>query len=303
MKPRLLRLFVVMLVLTAAFVWLGNWQWQTAHNKANQQVLEESNGRAVEPLDDVLKPQTTFDNGRSLQPIRATGHYDAAKTELVAGRVLDGKNGYWLMTPLVVDTTGARIPVVRGFVTQTTKLPAPTSGTVTIEGALAPGESVSTLGELPEGQIGTIDMGWLLNEWGGKVYNGFVFSTKQAPAAAPQPGTAVVQHIPPPVPKSTKVDLRNAAYAWQWWIFAIFAVFMWLRILHGEYLDDRAAAEAAISDGPQATDAPDVRAARSEGDAADDLDQPDDGAARASSAPETLAEQGAMRPATRKETP
>ena len=48
---------------------------------------------------------------------------------------------------------------------------------------------------------------------------------------------------------------------------------------------------------------PDVRAARSEGDAADDLDQPDDGAARASSAPETLAEQGAMRPATRKETP
>ena len=78
---------------------------------------------------------------------------------------------------------------------------------------------------------------------------------------------------------------------------------MWLRILHEEYLDDRAAAEAAISDGPQSTDAPDVRAARSEGDAADDLDQPDDGAARASSAPETLAEQGAMRPATRKETP
>lgn len=303
MKPRLVRLFVVMLVLVAAFVWLGNWQWQTAHNKANQKVLEQSNARSIEPLDDVLRPQTDFDNSRSLQPVRVTGHYDAAKTELVAERVLNGKHGYWLMTPLVVDTTGARIPVVRGFVTQTTKLPAPTAGTVTIEGALAPGESVSTLGALPEGQIGTIDMGWLLNEWGGKVYNGFVFSTKQTPAPAPAAGTATVTHIPPPVPKSTKIDLRNAAYAWQWWIFAAFAVFMWVRVLREEHADDLAAAEspadplmADVGGAHVVADAPDASDAHSR-------DMHDDGVLMTSPTSDPIAESGATRPTPRKDIP
>lgn len=242
MRPRLLRLFVVMLVLVAAFVWLGDWQWRTAHNKANRQVLETSAAQARRPLDDVLQPQTEFDNARSLQPVRVTGHYDAGKTELVAGRVLDGAHGWWLMTPLVADSTGARIPVVRGFVTSTSGLPKPASGSVTVEGAVAPSESVSTLGSLPDGQIGTIDMGLLLNEWGGRVYNGFIFSTKQTPADAT--AATALHHVPPPVPTRSKIDWRNAAYAWQWWIFAVFAVFMWWRQVREEHEEDRLAAQA-----------------------------------------------------------
>lgn len=250
MKPRLVRLFVIMVALVAAFVWLGNWQWQTAHNKANQKVLEHTSKQSRQPLDSVLKPQTAFDNSTSLQPVSVTGRYDDAKTELVAGRVLAGKHGWWVMTPLVVDGTGARLPIVRGFVERTNGIPKPPSGTVTIEGALAPGESVSTLGDLPKGQIGTIDMGLLLNDWGGSVYNAFIFSTKQTPATAVAPGETSLQQIPPPVPKTTKIEWRNAAYAVQWWVFAAFAVFMWIKILREEHQADAAKAaddEAHVS--------------------------------------------------------
>ena len=43
---------------------------------------------------------------------------------------------------------------------------------------------------------------------------------------------------PPPVPKG--LTWRNAAYALQWWVFAAFAVFMYLRMLRDETLAERA---------------------------------------------------------------
>lgn len=235
MKPKHLRVFAVMVVLVAIFCWLGNWQWAAAHNIASKKAMQKASAQKTVPLETLLKPQTAFPNDKSLRPVTVSGHFDAAKTELIAGRVLNGKRGFWLMSPLVVDSTGARLPIVRGFVTQTSHLPKPPSGRITLNGALAPGESVSQLGDLPEGQLGTIDMGLLLNEWGGQVYNAFLFTTKEQPATPNQPGTAAVAHIPPPVPHATTVELRNAAYALQWWLFAAFTVFMWFKTVRDDW--------------------------------------------------------------------
>lgn len=264
-KPRFVRLFVVMAVLVAAFVWLGNWQWGTAHSSENDKVLETQLAKPRVPLTQVMKPQTMFDNDMSLQPISVSGTYDVAHTKLVAGRALDKVDGYWLMTPLVVDGTGARLPIVRGFVTQTTHLPKPPSGRVTIEGALAPGESASQLGDLPAGQIGTIDIGLLLNEWGGTIYNAFIFTTKQTPATVVAAGDAQVQAVPPPVPGRSHIEWRNAAYALQWWVFAAFTVFMWFKLVRDEAREDAALAAAAdvtAADGHASGDAASDEASR-----------------------------------------
>lgn len=233
MKPRLLRLFVLMAVLVVAFIWLGRWQWHVAHNKADRQQLAHASSASVEPLDKLLKPETAFNNELSLRRVSARGVYDPAHTQLVAGRRLDGVNGYWLITPLVVDTTHARLVVLRGFVTKTTDLPAVPSGQVTVTGALAPGESPSQMGSLPDGQIGAIDLGLLLNQWGGSVYNGFIFMTAQTPKSA-QTAT-VVKFIPPPVPHSDSLNLQNAVYAIQWWVFAGFAAFVWVKMVRDEH--------------------------------------------------------------------
>lgn len=236
-KPRHLKTAVLAVLLIAAFLWLGNWQWASAHNKASQKALAQAQQQKVVPLDELLKPQTEFPNDKSLRPVSVSGVYDQAKTQLVAGRVFNGQPGFWVMTPLVVDGTGARLPIVRGFVRQPGNLPKPPSGNVTLEGALAPGESVSQQTGLPEGQIGSIDMGLLLNEWGGTVYNAFIFSTKQTPATPSQPGTLTVQHVPPPTPQA-HLELRNAAYAAQWWVFAVFTVFMWFKTVRDDWKDE-----------------------------------------------------------------
>lgn len=262
MKPRFVRLFVVMLALVAAFLWLGKWQWSVAHSTKNDDTLRAASQRGRVPLERAVKPQTEFDNTQSLQPVTASGTYDAAKTELVAQRVLGRQHGWWVMTPIVVDGTGARLPIVRGFVTSTAGIPAPPSGHVTVEGAIAPGESVSTVGELPAGQIGAIDMGLLLNQWGGRVYNAFVFATKQTPATEMKPGEATLTPIPPPVPEHSTIEWRNAAYALQWWIFAAFAVFMWVKLVREDHRESAEGTQAVAlpvsptahdDDGPTAT--------------------------------------------------
>lgn len=248
MTPRFVRLFVVMVALVAAFCWLGQWQWRVAHDNATRTVLNAANEQKRVPIDDVLKPGADFVNSTSLRPVRAVGRFDSAHTVLVAGRVLNGKNGWWLVTPLVVDSSGARLPVLRGFVTSTTGLPAPASGRVTVDGALAPGESAATDTNLPSGQIGTIDMGLLLNTWGGTVYNAFVFETAQHPAG-PLARTAVTP-VPPPLIHKSSLQLQNAAYAVQWYVFAGFAIYMWFKMVW----DESRLRELANAPDPSTTD-------------------------------------------------
>jgi cytochrome oxidase assembly protein ShyY1 len=167
-----------------------------------------------------------------------TGRYDAGGQVLVAGRRLDGVNGWWVVTPLVVDSSGARIAVLRGFVTDGAGTgPAPSlAGPLTVSGTLAPGESSAAPGSLPPGQLGSVDLARLVNLWPGELYNAFVFATAESPEASPG-----VQRVPPP-PVPTGLTWRNAAYALQWWVFGLFAAYMWWRMVRDDHRRDQAAA-------------------------------------------------------------
>ena len=54
--------------------------------------------------------------------------------------------------------------------------------------------------------------------------------------------------MPTPIGE-TGVQWRNAAYAVQWWIFALFALWMWVRMVRDETRRERAAAEGAAASG------------------------------------------------------
>jgi hypothetical protein len=83
---------------------------------------------------------------------------------LVTPRLLHGRTGYWVVTPLVVKDTGARLAVVRGFVADAAQATPPAAtGPVTVNGTLAPGESPSTGAALPAGQLGSVDLSLLVN--------------------------------------------------------------------------------------------------------------------------------------------
>jgi cytochrome oxidase assembly protein ShyY1 len=221
-----------LLALAVAFmtgcVIAGLWQWGVAQDRGSKAMMNDSN-RPVVALKTELKPQQTFPADGSLQPVRFHGHYDPSGQVLVSGRVLHGVRGYWVVDPVVVDGTGARIPVVRGFVAKPWQAAKPAATPVTIIGALAPGEAPSA-SDAPAGRLTTVDLATLLTLWGGNIYNGFVFLTHEQPAMH----TPSVQPFAPPKPGNAGLSLVNAGYALQWWSFAGFAIFIYFRELRRE---------------------------------------------------------------------
>ncbi len=251
LRPRWLGLFALLLVVVAACVELGLWQLGVARDTGRAEAVAAAAGRPVTEIDAVIAPHSAFPAEASSRRVTATGRYVPGQ-RLVAGRRLDGRSGYWVLTPLVLDRgadAGATLPVVRGFVSDPVA-PRPPAGTVEVEGALAPGESPPGPGEqpVPDGQLASVDLSVLVNVWRGDLYNAFVFAIAErrpGDGAVPADG---VRRVPPPRVDSG-LAWRNAAYAVQWWVFGAFAVWMWFRMVRDDALRERAAVARESEDG------------------------------------------------------
>jgi surfeit locus 1 family protein len=244
LTPRFLGLLALVLVVCAAFVWLGRWQLGVAESTAHREAVEHARSQAPAELTTLVAPHAPFRSELSSRPFTATGRYAPTGQLLVPDRRLDGRTGSWLLTPFVVDGSGATLPVVRGFVPDAAAVPPAPTGPVTIRGGLAPGESPSTE-PVPSGELGSVDLAQLVNLWPGELYNAFGFVEAEDPPSSGQP-----VRVPTPVGESG-VRWRNAAYAVQWWLFALFALWMWGRMVRDESRRSRGAEpEAEAEPGP-----------------------------------------------------
>ena len=246
LKPRWLGLFALVVAVMLSFGMLGLWQLNVARDKGRAQHVSAAPTRPVADVAAVLTPNGPFPQDGTGRRITATGRYDGSAQVLVTPRLLRGERGYWVVTPLVVRSTGARIAVVRGFVTDPRQAVAPeVAPEVTVSGALAPGESPpgDTLHAdpaLPHGQMATLDLSMLVNRWLGTLYNAFVFATAEQPDVTAVTAPAV-QRVPPPALVGGGLSWLNAAYALQWWVFALFAAYMWWRMVRDDYQDSASA--------------------------------------------------------------
>lgn len=244
MKPRWLGLFACVLAVMITFGMLGLWQLNVARDKGRAQEVSAAPTQPVADIATVLSPHGSFPHDGNGRRITATGRYDGSEQVLVTPRLLRGKPGYWVVTPLIVRSTGARIAVVRGFVSDPAQAIAAEFATelateVTVSGTLAPGESPA--GDpahadpaLPDGQMAALDLSLLVNRWPGALYNAFVFATAEQPDLTSVASPAV-EKVPPPALVSGALSWRNAAYALQWWVFALFAAYMWWRMVRDDY--------------------------------------------------------------------
>jgi surfeit locus 1 family protein len=239
LKPRWLGLLVLVVTVMVGFGMLGLWQLDVARDKGRAQQVRAAPTRPVEDVAEVLTPDGPFPLDGTGRRITATGRYDGSGQVLVTPRLLRGERGYWVVTPLVVRSTGAWIAVVRGFVTHPAQAVTPNGATeVTVSGALAPGESppddtLHAEPALPSGQMATLDLSALVNRWPGTLYNAFVFATGERPDLTGVTAPAV-QRVPPPALVSGGLAWLNASYALQWWVFALFAAYMWWRMVRDE---------------------------------------------------------------------
>ncbi|MCA5892596.1 SURF1 family protein [Isoptericola sp. NEAU-Y5] len=257
-QPRMIGILLVFLLAAAVCARLGVWQLDRAYQRAElaaQQEAAEALAQGPAALGELLRPQESFPGELVGREVWATGTYEAADQLLVAGRSLDGRQGYLVLTPLRVvddgtggaswaDLSGAPVlPVVRGWV------PTPSAagevldvpgGEVRVSGWLQASESVQEGVEpLPDNLDGpplvdSIATGALVNTWGGPTYTGYVVLTGSDPAQVAAAGGGPEPLPRPVIEGSEGVNLQNLFYALQWWVFGLFAVLLWVRLVRDE---------------------------------------------------------------------
>jgi cytochrome oxidase assembly protein ShyY1 len=221
LTPRWFRLIAAALVVGAGCVALGFWQVDrlgTRHER-NDLIRRHLSG-APAPLRDVARVGRDLPKSEEWRSVQATGRYDVRHELLVRNRVLEGKAGYHVVTPLVT-ADGPALLVDRGWVptgqsaTSRPDVPPPPSGVVTVIARLRPSEPPAGDAAAPQGQVRRIDVAHIAELLPYDVYGGYGQLVRQRPAAAQAP-----RLLPAPEPS----EGPHLAYAFQWFVFATIAV-------------------------------------------------------------------------------
>ncbi|MFE5967552.1 SURF1 family protein [Streptomyces sp. NPDC056463] len=228
--PRWWGINVFVLLAIPFCLFMGTWQMGKfedrvdSHREAEQ--APDPGTLRTEPLSALL-PVDKETSGRHAE---ARGRY--GEQFLVPDRELEGRAGAYVLTLLKTDE-GRSLPVVRGWLPAGAKAPAPPSGRVTVVGALQASENTGTkgvhaAGGLPDGQLGMISAGSLVNLVPDEVYDAWITLTDSPAGLTPVPAAAAA---------GTSLDLKafqNLGYTAEWFVFAGFVVFMWFRLLRRE---------------------------------------------------------------------
>jgi surfeit locus 1 family protein len=214
-----LRQILIVLVglgLAAAMVVLGVWQLDV-YTSQGSKISAERAAAAPLALRDVAAPGVAVTNGFG-RSVSFSGRYDPTLQILVP--VTPG-SGYRVLSGLR-QADGSVVPVVRGVVSAE-QLPPTPEGQVDQTGVLLPSEENAPERTVGAGQLDAVRVPLLAQRWDGELVGGFVtLSAGDAQAQGLQPA-------PLDLPQA-KGRLRNAAYAFQWWLFGAFAVAMSIRI-------------------------------------------------------------------------
>ncbi len=207
LAPREWWAHVLAVVLVASAGLLGWWQLEAWQERRAAEAADLTELAPV-PLADVFGPDEAFPERALGRPVEITGTWVPAETFLVAA---PGATT-WVVTPLVDRETSSVLPVVRGALAGDAVRPPAPEGDATLVARLQPSDATVPIPEVAQ----DVD---------GDLYSGY------AVALAGQPGTeglteADVEQLPSP---SRFTALRNLLYAIEWWVFGLFAAFIWWR--------------------------------------------------------------------------
>ena len=209
LHPRYWGAHLLMLVAVAAAVLLGVWQlhvWQAARDA---EARDLSNAKPL-ALGKVMGGDDPFPGKYLGQPVSLEGTWLPKGTLYASDRDLDGKVGYWVVTPVLVGDSA--MPVVRGW-SLTPSAPAP-SGPARVTGWLQASEGAGVPDDDPHDDvIPEMRVASIVEHVDADLYSGFVVERGAEDGLA--------QVTPASIPKvSNTTSLRNLLYAFQWWIFA-----------------------------------------------------------------------------------
>jgi cytochrome oxidase assembly protein ShyY1 len=212
-------------VFLLAFVRLGFWQLSRMHERRASNAVEIANLAAAPLVWAEASPHLrTVGDPQQWQRLSVTGHWDDTRTLLWRSRVLDGQNGYEVVTPLVPDGGAPAVLVDRGWIPSGTTGDAPDtvppaqSGTVTVVGYLQVSQPQRTSSQLAPNQILAINAQAISRSSGVPLLDGYL----QLITEDPKPSAA-----PSLLPAPEIDDGPHLSYAIQWFLFASVAVVGW----------------------------------------------------------------------------
>jgi surfeit locus 1 family protein len=228
LTPRWSGLLLLALVIAGVMSVMGVWQLGVYRSKT-----EAATAKRVDEAPVALQSLFSIDDGLPSKAVGRRVTVDGtwgppADQVFVADRLQDSQNGFWVVTPVEVDD-GA-VMVVRGWVPSVSDPAAQTpSGPVRLRGVVASSEAEDSSGDAAKGRVlSSLRIPTIVHLVNYRLYDGFVFQSSIEAGAVPSPGPAVV---PPPPPPVDHAGLRNVAYAFQWWVFAAFTLWMWAKMV------------------------------------------------------------------------
>jgi surfeit locus 1 family protein len=242
LAPRYWGIHLLMVAAVVATGLLGRWQldvWRDHRADSSAAVTRET----PVALDEVLGPDDPFPAGGVGRPVVVEGRWDPAHSVLVSGKERGGRTGYWVVSP-VVTGSGSAVPVVRGWAAAPGQAPTAPRGHASLVGLLQPPEdSGATDADPHDDVLPELSITDLLPRAPYDLYGGYVVATDRevpggSPAVTGMTGLAAVTpaHLPG---AEASTALRNLLYAFQWWVFGAFAIFMWWRWLEEDVLGRR----------------------------------------------------------------
>ena len=220
--PRWVAAFVLLVAFVIAAVLLGRWQWIRTQEIISAERASASQPVAIESLVTAGEDLPAEAMGH---PVVATGIYDPELQSAVVGRRHAGAEGVWIVTGLRL-ANGEVVAVLRGSLPSADAPGSvPPRGTVQIAGVVQPDEKFYA----GSTDLTAIAHDRLVELWHTDLLPGFVTLTAQQPMPEPAPSPVAPTMSADDVP----FPLQNFFYAFQWWIFAVFAIavyWRWLRI-------------------------------------------------------------------------
>ncbi|MCW2791196.1 MAG: SURF1-like protein [Nocardioides sp.] len=244
LAPRYWAIHLLALVLTATAVGLGVWQYDAWHTRRAHEAVDLTRLDPVD-LDDVIGPDDPFPGTKIGQPVVVEGTWVPGGTVYVSGREHDGVAGYWVVTPLAIGSASdPAIPVVRGWVDDPADAPAAPTGRGALVGWLQPPQGTGEADPDPTDDVlPQLRIADVIQHVDQDLYGAYVVVADDvAPGAWPTGPTAVNDGTEGLAPATleqlpdagTFTAVRNLLYAIEWWFFAAFALFVWVRWMRDE---------------------------------------------------------------------
>jgi len=259
LAPRFWGVHLVAVVLVGTAAWLGFWQvdaWQT--RRAAEAV--DLAAAVPEPLADVIGADDAFPGDRVGQPVVVAGAWLPDATFSVSGRPgPEGAEGSWLVTPLLVDGGESALLVVRGWTADAAAAAAPPTGATELVAWLQPSDGSAEPDPDPDDDVlpalRVADAQQRLEQ---DLYGAYAVVADDVASGdwptgdrATNAGTSGLATADPgELPAAGRFTaVRNLLYGIEWWVFGLFAAFIWWR--HLRDLCDGWRAEEEADDRPE----------------------------------------------------